>query len=83
MNPTQNEWLVYERIDALRREADGSRLLARARDLDPAERRHPDVRLAVRRLVERVAGHRRRPGSDVTRHAPGSVVATPSPANPR
>ena len=32
MNPTQNEWLAYERIDALRREADGSRLLARARD---------------------------------------------------
>ena len=35
MNPTQNEWLVYERIDALRREADGSRLLARARDWTP------------------------------------------------
>ena len=83
MNPTQYEWMAVERVDALRREAGGSQLLAQARDSGTAERRHPDVRLAVRRLVERVAGHRRRPGRDVTRHAPGVVVATPSPANPR
>lgn len=83
MNPTQNEWLAYERIDALRREADGSRLLARARDGGTAEQRRPAVRLAVRRLVERVAWRRHQPGMDVTRHAPGSVRATPSPANPR
>lgn len=83
MNPTQNEWLVYERIDALRREADGSRLLARARDGGIAEQRHTAVRLAVRRLVERVALRRHQPGLDVTRRASGSVVATPSPANPR
>ena len=83
MNPTQNEWLVYERIDALRREADGSRLLARARDGGTAEQRHAAVRLAVRRLVERVAGRRRRPGLGVTRHANGSVGAIPSSANPR
>ena len=83
MNPTQNEWLVFERVDALRREAGRSQLLAQARDIDTVERRHPDVRLAVRRLVERVAGHRRRPGRDVTRHAPGVVGATPSPVNPR
>ncbi|HET9755260.1 MAG TPA: hypothetical protein VFP66_02060 [Candidatus Limnocylindrales bacterium] len=83
MNPTQDEWMAYQRIDALRREASGSQLLARAPDSGTAEQRHPDVRLAVRRLVERVGGRRRRPGRGVTRHAPGVVVATPSPANPR
>jgi hypothetical protein len=83
MNPTQDEWMAHQRIDALRREAGGGQLLAQARDSGTAERRHLDVRLAVRRLVERVAGHRRRPGRGVTRHAPGVVVATPSTANPR
>ena len=83
MNPMQYEWMAVERVDARRREAGGSQLLARARDLDPAEQRHPDVRLAVRGLVDRVAGRGRRPGIGVTRHVPGSVVATPSPANPR
>lgn len=82
MNPKQYEWMANERVDALRREAAGSQLLARARDVGAAERRRFDVRLAVRDLVERLAGLRHQPGIDITPQVP-SVVATQGPADSR
>lgn len=85
MNPKQYEWMANERVDALRREAAGSLLLARARDGGEAERRRFGVRLAVRRLVERITGLRHRPGIDITPQLPpqvrGSVVVAQGPAD--
>jgi hypothetical protein len=83
MNPTQYEWMANQHVDALRREAAGNQLLARARDGGASEQRPLGIRLAVRRLVDRVAGLRRRPGMDVPRPNRDSGVATPSLSNPR
>lgn len=83
MNPKQYEWMANERVDALRREAAGSLLLARARDGGTAEQRRFDVRLAARDLVERLAGLRHRPTMDVTRSVRDTVVPTPSRVSSR
>jgi hypothetical protein len=83
MNPKQYEWMAIERVDALRREAAGSHVLARAHDGDATERRPFGDRLAVRDLVERLARVRHRLGIDIKPQVRGSVGATKGPADSR
>jgi hypothetical protein len=83
MHPTQYEWTAKHHIDALRREAAGSQLLARARDGTAAEPRRFIVRLAVRALVDRFDRLHRRRRIDVTGPLSGSIVSKPSRANSR